>query len=436
MKKQIIAATAAVGVGIFLLFASKSFQANAKGEEDFRINGTTLTAYVGTDTFASIPNTVTTIGEGAFAGNTTLQKVELPNSLREIQYNAFGDCTALANVTIPDSVTKVGPGAFKGCSALTMVELGRGITSWGSGVFNDCTSLDKLIVDDANTSLIYYSGALYNGDMTMLYQVLAARSGENYVMPEEVKQIDTYAFWNLQNTKNVKVSSNVSAIPAYAMSSMGSVENVILPNSVTSISEKAFANNESLKQVMIPASVNSIHDTVFINSANVKILTTKNSQADTYGQSKKIPVIYTAELPTDFNDSNADAEDKPVIKHYTVSEETQENDETSSSEETQDDSSTTSVSDEENPLDTKETGVVGKTRIVNGQAIVLIGKTNQKVYGTTDSDEEADENATGSSNKQNNLTNHTISEKIIGTGRVSFALSDLNKTQVMEGHGD
>ena len=456
MKKQIIAATAAVGVGIFLLFASKGFQANAKGEEDFRINGTTLTAYVGTDTFVSIPDTVTTIGEGAFAGNTTLQRVELPSGLQEIQYNAFGGCTALMNVTIPDSVTKVGPGAFKGCSALTMADLGKGITSWGSGVFNDCTSLDKLIVDDANTSLVYYNGALYNGDMSMLYQVLAARSGDSYAMPEEVKQIDTYAFWNMQNIKNVKVSPNVSTIPAYAMSSMGSVENVILPNSVASISEKAFANDSSLKQVMIPASVKSIHDTAFANSPNVKILTTKNSSADTYGQNKNIPVIYTAELPTDFNDSNADTQEKPVIKHTEISKEVQEEDATQTGENNSQESTSSSVTSEENPLDTKEAGVVGKTRIVNGKAVVLIGKANQKVYGssqkseedaveessateqtqttepdlTTKETEETDKIKQRAYYKQNNLTNYTISEKIKEIGRLSFAQSGLQSIEI------
>ena len=425
MKKQIIAATAAVGVGIFLLFASKGFQANAKGEEDLRINGTTLTAYVGTDTFVSIPDTVTTIGEGAFAGNTTLQRVELPSGLQEIQYNAFGGCTALMNVTIPDSVTKVGPGAFKGCSALTMADLGKGITSWGSGVFNDCTSLDKLIVDDANTSLVYYNGALYNGDMSMLYQVLAARSGDSYAMPEKVKQIDTYAFWNMQNIKNVKVSPNVSTIPAYAMSSMGSVENVILPDSVTSISEKAFANDSSLKQVMIPASVKSIHDT---------------------------------ELPTDFNDSNADTQEKPVIKHTEISEEVQEEDGTQTGENDSQQSTSSSVASEENPLDTKETGVIGKTRIVNGKAVVLIGKSNQKVYGYSQkSEEDAVEESSATEQtqtaeadlatketeetdkikqrafyKQKNLTNYTISEKIKEIGRLSFAQSGLKKIEISD----
>lgn len=462
MNKKVIVATAALSAGILLLLTVViGFQTKAKGEDDFRINGTILTAYVGTDTFVSVPSTVTTIGEGAFAGNTTLQSIELPDSLREIGYNAFGDCTALISVTIPDSVTKVGPGAFKGCSALTLADLGAGISSWGSGVFNDCTSLSKVIVDEKNNYLLYYNGALYNGDMSMLYQVLAGRTGDSYAMPDEVKEIDTYAFWNQQNIKNVKVSPNVTEIPSYAMSSMGSVENVILPDSVSSIAEKAFANNTTLKQVMIPASVNSIQDNAFANSPNVKILTTKNSTADQFGQKQKIPVIYDAELPTDFNDSNADQEDKPQLKHQTTTvttteEKTEQTKEETSKEET---SAAQSTQNDENPLDTKEPGVVAKTRIINGKAVVLIGKSNQKVYGGTGSnssietsqtqetsEESSSEHETQPTSseqtvdgdtikqrayyKQNNLTNYTISEKIKEIGRLSFAQSGLQSIEI------
>ena len=462
MNKKVITATAVLSAGILLLLTVViGFQTKAKGEDDFRINGTILTAYVGTDTFVSVPSTVTTIGEGAFAGNTTLQSIELPDSLREIGYNAFGDCTALISVTIPDSVTKVGPGAFKGCSALTLADLGAGISSWGSGVFNDCTSLSKVIVDGNNNYLLYYNGALYNGDMSMLYQVLAGRTGDSYAMPDEVKEIDTYAFWNQQNIKNVKVSPNVTEIPSYAMSSMGSVENVILPDSVSSIAEKAFANNTTLKQVMIPASVNSIQDNAFANSPNVKILTTKNSTADQFGQKQKIPVIYEAELPTDFNDSNADQEDKPQLKHQTTTvttteEKTEQTKEETSKEET---SAAQSTQNDENPLDTKEPGVVAKTRIINGKAVVLIGKSNQKVYGGTGSNSSIETSQTQETSeessseqetqptsskqtvdgdtikqrayyKQNNLTNYTISEKIKEIGRLSFAQSGLQSIEI------
>ena len=148
----------------------------------------------------------------------------------------------------------------------------KNVSAWGSGVFANCEKLAKLSVDANNEYLTYYNGALYNGNMTMLYQVLPAREGENYVMPDTVENIDTYAFWNLQNTKNVMISENVSAIPKQAMSSMGSVENVVLKSPITGIEERAMANNAALKQVAVPESVVNIDKKAFAGSSNLKIL--------------------------------------------------------------------------------------------------------------------------------------------------------------------
>ena len=353
----------------------------AKEDGNFRINGSTLTAYLGNDTFVSIPDYVTTIGKGAFAKNTTLQSVELPQNLEAIEYNAFSGCTALDDVVLPEAVTKVGPGAFQGCTALSVVEIGSQVNSWGSGVFNDCTALSKLILDEENLYLTYYNGALYNGDMSFLYQVLAGRQGENYVMPEEVEEIDTYAFWNMQNVKNIMLSENVTKIPSFSMSNMGSVENVVLSTNVTSLEEKAFANNNSLKQVAIYNQTTQIHEKAFSSCPNVKLLVEKNSEADNYGKAKKVAVIYEAEYPIDFIDSNVNLEEKPsktvtVTKkqHATLKddEKTEKEDSVEMSEDAE---------SYEHPLDMQEEGVIGKTIIAGGNAIVLIGENNQKIYG-------------------------------------------------------
>ena len=184
----------------------------AAEDDRFRINGTTLTKYLGTDTYVNLPDTITTIGDEAFSGNETLTSLTIPESVTEISYNAFKNCTALTGVILPDSVEKVGPGAFEGCTSLTSVEIGENVSSWGSGVFANCDSLAAVAIDQDNEYLTYYNGAIYNGNMTMLYQVLPAREGENYAMPDTVQNIDTYAFWNLQNTKNVMVSDRKSVV--------------------------------------------------------------------------------------------------------------------------------------------------------------------------------------------------------------------------------
>ena len=59
-----------------------------------------------------IPNDVTTVGEDAFFGCTSLTSVTIPDSVTSIGDFAFCGCTSLASVTIPDSVTSIGFEAF------------------------------------------------------------------------------------------------------------------------------------------------------------------------------------------------------------------------------------------------------------------------------------------------------------------------------------
>ena len=69
-----------------------------------------------------IPNSVTSIGNSAFSGCSSLTSVTIPNSVTSIGKYAFRGCSGLTSVTIPNSVTSIGYEAFRGCSSLTSVE--------------------------------------------------------------------------------------------------------------------------------------------------------------------------------------------------------------------------------------------------------------------------------------------------------------------------
>ncbi len=474
MKKiyTAIASVAILGILALVTVAKGIGGVTAAEDERFRINGTTLTKYLGTDSYVSIPDTITVIGDEAFSGNETLTSISVPDSVTQISYNAFKNCTALTGIIIPDSVDKVGPGAFEGCKALTSVQVGKNVSAWGSGVFANCEKLAKLSVDANNEYLTYYNGALYNGNMTMLYQVLPAREGENYVMPDTVENIDTYAFWNLQNTKNVMISENVSTIPKQAMSSMGSVENVVLKSPITGIEERAMANNAALKQVAVPESVVNIDKKAFAGSSNLKIFTTRSSTADTFGKNNNIPIIYKEEYPIDFMDSNAGLEQKPNVGYEVDPDSntdttTATNNPTTTDSDNADDNNANvpqnpsrfeSTEGYIHPLDVPEPAdVIGKTVIVAGKAVVLMDNHKGRVYGIPDgvTAEIVQGNQTNTQNttdqnsisvnyqrpenesipqrkfyKQKDLTTYEIGDTIKIIDRLAFAESGLKTIQI------
>jgi hypothetical protein len=97
-------------------------------------------AFFGCESLASIalPNTVTNLGDWAFYDCLSLTNCELGDSLAQLGTYSFGFCSNLPDIATPDSVTDIGDNAFLGCSCLSRVTLGNSITNIGAGVFSSC----------------------------------------------------------------------------------------------------------------------------------------------------------------------------------------------------------------------------------------------------------------------------------------------------------
>ena len=89
-------------------------------------------------TEVTIPNTVTTIGLGAFA-QTPLKKIVLPASVQTVGNSAFHNCTALKSMETKGALY-FGAASFKDCTAMTHVKIHRNCTA-SSTAFTNCTAL-------------------------------------------------------------------------------------------------------------------------------------------------------------------------------------------------------------------------------------------------------------------------------------------------------
>lgn len=86
-------------------------------------------------TSVTIPDSIKTIGDHAFASCEKIQTIKIPDSVTEIETGTFGHCYLLNSVKLPINLTTIGDAAFSYCSALTSIKLPEGLTTVGDGSF-------------------------------------------------------------------------------------------------------------------------------------------------------------------------------------------------------------------------------------------------------------------------------------------------------------
>ena len=85
-----------------------------------------------------IPDSVTSIGDYAFAFCRSLTNIVIPDNVTSIEEKAFCRCSSLNSIVIPDSVTSIGNSAFEGCYSLTSIVIPVSVTYIGHHAFANC----------------------------------------------------------------------------------------------------------------------------------------------------------------------------------------------------------------------------------------------------------------------------------------------------------
>ena len=96
--------------------------------------------------------TVTSIGNAAFKGCSTITSISIPNTVTTIEMWAFSFC-GMSSVVIPESVTYIGGSAFAHCANLTSINLPRNLTILEACVFWHCFRLPAITIPAGVTSI-------------------------------------------------------------------------------------------------------------------------------------------------------------------------------------------------------------------------------------------------------------------------------------------
>ena len=132
-----------------------------------------------------------------------------------------------------------------------------------------CPFLEEIIVSENNPELTSVDGVLYNKDKTVIIRYPQAKSGI-FLIPDTVKEIGSYAFYDCRYLSEIKIPSNVRVIGEASFKKCVLLENVSFSDGVTELRQSAFENCDLLEQIKLPDTINSMGTSVFAECKNLK----------------------------------------------------------------------------------------------------------------------------------------------------------------------
>lgn len=102
--------------------------------------------------------------------------------------------STITSIEVPDSVTSIGEMAFLGCTSLKSVKLSTGVAKIEKNAFGSCSALQEIQVAKDNPNFSSLNGVLYSKKQDTLVIYPAAKTDAAYIIPSCVTSVAMYAF--------------------------------------------------------------------------------------------------------------------------------------------------------------------------------------------------------------------------------------------------
>ncbi len=186
-----------------------------------------------------VPESVTTLGIGAFAG-VSVRKVVLSAGIKALPAFAFSSCPVLQEVTLPDTLESIGEFAFRDCS-LTKLKIPNSVRLIGKQPF-----YGSAIAPQIPNGASGWETAYYGSGITAFH------------LPDHATVIPQECFRECGYLKSVTIPSRIQTIGIGAFTNCQQLETVVIEPGVKAIQNGAFLGCINLKDVTIPETVTNI----------------------------------------------------------------------------------------------------------------------------------------------------------------------------------